>query len=74
MSLSATQLRDCVRIGIVDDELTDNDEEFDVQLSPTMSGVTVRQGFDSAVVTILDDETGKLISRLIVESLRAKYL
>ena len=59
VTLSATQLRDCVQLSIVDDNVLDPDEVFRVTLTTSTAGATVRSDLSSATVTITDDDMGK---------------
>ena len=59
VSLSASQTQDCVQIPIVNDVILDPNEVFEVTLTTTTTGATVRSGLDSATVTITDDDQGK---------------
>ena len=57
--LSPTQLRDCVRVPIVDDSILDPNEVFNVELTTGTPGVVVRPGLDLAQVTINDNDERK---------------
>ena len=59
VTLSPTQLRDCVRVPIVDDDIFDPDEVFRVILTTNTVGVIVSPGL--AQVTITDNDQRKLI-------------
>jgi hypothetical protein len=59
VTLSPTQLRDCVRVPIVDDAFFDPDEVFRVILTTNTVGVIVSPGL--AQVTITDNDQRKLI-------------
>ena len=59
VTLSATQLRDCVIVGIVDDNVLDPGEVFSVTLTTNSVGATVRDALSSAQVTINDNDEGK---------------
>ena len=50
--LSEVQPRDCVQVPIVGDALLDPNEMFNVVLTTSTPGVTVRSGRDSAQVII----------------------
>ena len=52
MTLSEIQLRDCVQVPIVGDALLDPNEIFNIVLTTSTPGVTVRTGRDSAQVII----------------------
>ena len=59
VTLSATQLRDCVTVSIVDDAVPDPNEAFSVTLTTSTAGATVRSDLSSAAVTITDNDLGK---------------
>ena len=61
VTLSASRLTECVQINLVDDADLDPDEEFTLVLSTT-TGATVNNNFRSALVTITDNEQGKLMN------------
>ena len=61
VTLSATQLMDCVQVVLFNDGDLETDEEFMLTLTAS-TGATVTPGLDSAQVNITDDEQGKLIS------------
>ena len=59
VSLSAINTRDCVQIQIADDTILEPNEVFEVQLTTSTAGATLRSGFDFATVTIMDDDPRK---------------
>ena len=62
MTLSPTQPRDCVVVPIVDDNIVDADEVFNIELTTSTPGVTVRQCVHLVPVTIIDNDPSKQFS------------
>ena len=56
VTLSASQMRDCVQIPIVNDDIFDPNEVFSVVLTTTTAGAVIRSDLSSADVTIGDDD------------------
>lgn len=52
VSLSASQRRGCIQIGIVYDNIADPNEVFEVVLTSNTANVEVASGGDTAVVVI----------------------
>lgn len=56
VTLSAHQPRDCIKVGIVDDQFHDPNEMFSVVLSTNHIDATLASDRETANVTILDDD------------------
>ena len=59
VTLSLSQPRDCIQVAIVNDNILDPNEVFEVVLTTTTVNAMVLAGGDTATVTITDDEIGK---------------
>ena len=57
VTLSATQLTDCVTVAIIDDFIQEGSEQFSVVLTTSTPEATVIDG--TAPVTIIDNDNGE---------------